>query len=58
LITLLPRIVTATASLIVWLSLYFEGPTSILLLTTALALAVTLVRLALRAPQGLASGPI
>jgi hypothetical protein len=58
LITLLPRIVTATAPLIVWLSLDFAGPTAILHLTTALALAVTLVRLALRAPQGLVSGPI
>jgi hypothetical protein len=49
---------TATAPLIVWLSLDFAGPTAILHLTTALALAATLVRLALRAPQGLASGPI
>jgi len=48
---------TATAPLIVGLSLDFVGPTAILHPTTALALAATLVRLALRTPQGLASGP-
>jgi predicted MFS family arabinose efflux permease len=51
LIALPSNIATATAPLIVGLSLDFAGPTAVLLMTTALAIAATLALLALRAPQ-------
>lgn len=51
LIALPSNIATATAPLIVGLSLDFAGPTAVLLMTTALAIAATLALLGLRAPQ-------
>ena len=51
LIALPSNIATATAPLIVGLSLDFAGPTAVLLMTTALAIAATLALLALRAPK-------
>jgi len=55
LIALPSNIATATAPLIVGLSLDFTGPSAVLLMTTALAIAATLALLALRAPQRSAS---
>lgn len=51
LIALPSNIATSAAPLIVGLSLDFAGPTAVLLMTTALAIAATLALLALRAPQ-------
>lgn len=50
LIALPSNIATATAPLIVGLSLDFSGPTAVLLMTTALAITATLALLGLRAP--------
>ena len=58
LIALPSNIATATAPLIVGLSLDFAGPTAVLLMTTALAIAATLALLALRAPQTPPSAPM
>ena len=51
LIALPSNIATSAAPLIVGLSLDFAGPTAVLLMTTALAIAATLALLALRAPK-------
>jgi len=58
LIALPSNIATATAPLIVGLSLDFAGPTAVLLMTTALAIAATLALLALRAPRTPPSAPM
>ncbi len=58
LIALPSNIATATAPLIVGLSLDFAGPTAVLLMTTALAIAATLALLALSAPKSPPSAPM
>ena len=52
------NIATATAPLIVGLSFDFAGPTAVLLVTTALAIAATLALLALSAPKSPPSAPM
>ncbi len=51
LVALPSNIATSAAPLIVGLRLDFAGPTAVVLMTTALAIAATLALLALRAPQ-------